>query len=114
MTDYQHNQCARIIKDAADAALISGGIFPGGAKPFQVKMVMELADVFDVSMNTSRAASIVKNYFTAGGTVFGVVSSIFLTATRAIPGAGQVINGFRAAEETEDFGWKVARDFDNG
>ena len=110
MTEHQRERCARIIKNAADAALISGGIFPGGAKPFQVKMVMELADVFGVSMTSSRATSIVVNYFTSGSTIL----SIFSTATRLIPGVGQVVNGFQAAEKTEDFGWKIARDFDNG
>ena len=110
MTEYQRDRCATIIKNASDASLISGGIFPGGAKPFQIKMVLELADVFNVSMSSSMAASIVVDYFTSGSTIFSFLSS----ATRLIPGVGQVINGFQAAEKTEDFGWKVARDFDNG
>lgn len=108
MTEYQRDRCASIIKNAADAALVAGSIpipVPGvdGAMPFQIKMVMELADVFDVSMSTSRAASIVTNYFTSGSSILGFLA-------RRLP----VIRGFKAAEQTEDFGWKVARDFDRG
>ena len=110
MTEYQRDRCAGI---ASDAALIAGGINPAAAMPVQVNMVMKLADVFDVSISSSRAASIAKSYFTSGSFIFTAISaaSWLFPPAKAVT---TVIDGFKAAEKTEDFGWKIARDFDSG
>ena len=113
MTEYQRDRCATIIKNASDAALVAGGINPAATMPVQANMVMDIASVFNVSISSSTAASIAKSYFTSGSLFFTAVSA----ASWLFPPAKlvtTVIDGFKAAEKTEDFGWKVARDFDNG
>ena len=107
MTEYQRDQCATIIKDAADAALVAGAISEAAVKAVQVTMVANLAAVFDVSITKAVASGIVNEGMS--GVFVGVVAE----GLRWIFPFSRAPLALKAAAATEDFGWKVARDFDN-
>lgn len=104
MTEEQRSRCADIICTASNAAMAAGAISEVAVKGVQVVMVLDLSDVFGVSM-TKAATGIVKS-LSAG--------SMIMEAARWLFPPSRVVGAFHAAEKTEDLGWKCARDFDKG
>ena len=112
MNAYQKDKCADIIKKASNSALIGGAVSGFTALPIQTKMVIELADVFGIALSEISASTLVKKYFSSGSIIFSAIS----TASWLFPPAKIVagtIDAFKAAEKTEDFGWKMVDVFDN-
>ena len=103
MTDYQQSRCKSIISSAAHSALAAGAVSEIAVKAVQITMVLELADVFGVSMSKTVAASIV-NYSLSG--------SIMMEAARWLLPPSRILTAIKASEQTEDLGWRVAKDFD--
>ena len=102
MTEEQERRCSSIINTACDAALAAGAISEAAVKAVQVVMVLDLSDVFGVSM-TKAAATGMLNSLTAG--------SFVMEAARWLFPPSRIVGAFHAAEKTEDLGWKCARDF---
>lgn len=103
MTGSQHRECAAIISTAYKAAVAAGAVSELAVTAVQVKMVMDLAEVFDVPMTGAVAKSIV-NYAFSG--------SFLWEAARWILPPSRIIAAFYSAEKTEDFGWRMARTFE--
>ena len=103
MTDYQKSRCESIISTASHSALAAGAVSEIAVKAVQITMVLELADVFGVSMSKTVAASIV-NYSLSG--------SLMMEAARWLLPPSRIFTAIKAAEQTEDLGWRVAKDFD--
>lgn len=104
MTEEQRSRCADIICTASNAAMAAGAVSEVAVKAVQVTMVMDLSDVFGVSMTKAAATGMI-NSFNAG--------SLVMEAARWLFPPSRVVGAFHAAEKTEDLGWKCARDFDN-
>ena len=103
MTDFQKNRCESIISTAAHSALAAGAVSEIAVKAVQITMVLELAEVFKVSISKTVAASIV-NYSLSG--------SFIMEAARWLLPPSRILTAVKASEQTEDLGWRVAKDFD--
>lgn len=103
MTDYQQSRCKSIISNAAHSALAAGAVSEIAVKAVQISMVLELADVFGVSMTKTVAASIV-NYSLSG--------SLMMEAARWLLPPSRIFTAIKSSEQTEDLGWRVVKDFD--
>ncbi len=103
MTGIQERECADIIDTAHKAALAAGAISELAVYAVQVKMVMDLAKVFEIPMTKAVAKSIV-NYAFSG--------SFLWEAARWILPPSRIIAAFYSAEKTEDLGWRTVRTFD--
>ncbi len=103
MTGVEERKCAKIIDKAYKAALAAGAVSELAVTGVQIKMVMDLAEVFGVPMTSAVAKSIV-NYAFSGGFLW--------EAARWILPPSRIIAAFHSADKTEDFGWRMARTFD--
>lgn len=103
MTDFQKSRCESIISTATHSALAAGAVSEIAVKAVQITMVLELAEVFGVSMTKTVAASIV-NYSLSG--------SFLMEAARWLLPPSRILTAVKAAEQTEDLGRRVAKDFD--
>lgn len=103
MTEFQKRRCENIITTASQSALAAGAVSELAVKAVQISMVLELADVFGVSMTKTVAASIV-NYSLSG--------SLMMEAARWLLPPSRIFTAVKSAEQTEDLGWRVAKDFD--
>ena len=103
MTGAQHRECAAIIDTAYEAAVAAGAVSELAVTAVQIKMVMELAEVFDVPVTKSVAKSLVEYAFSG---------SFLWEAARWILPPSRIIAALHSAEKTEDFGWRMARTFD--
>lgn len=103
MTDEQKNECASIIKTASRAALAAGAVSEIAVKAVQVTMIINLAGIFDVPVTKAIASGMVNSFFSG---------SFVWEAARWIFPASRVLTAIHAADKTEDFGWRVAKDFD--
>ena len=109
MTEHQRDECATIIRDASNAALVAGAVSEAAVKAVHVTMVMNLAAVFDVSITKAVASGIINRELSGSGLFADAVAE----GIRWIFPLSRAPLALRAAAKTEDFGWKVARDFDN-
>lgn len=107
MTEEQERRCSSIINTACDAALAAGAISEAAVKAVQVVMVLDLADVFGVSMTKAAATGIIKSFFAGSFVMTAAVEA----ARWLFPPSRVVVGPLHAAEKTEDLGWKCARDF---
>ena len=103
MTEFQKIRCESIISNASCSAIAAGAVSEIAVKSVQISMVLELADVFKVSITKMVAASIV-NYSLSG--------SLMMEAARWLLPPSRIFTAIKAAEQTEDLGWRVAKDFD--
>ncbi|MGI6110377.1 MAG: hypothetical protein ACOYB8_11120 [Eubacteriaceae bacterium] len=114
MTETQRTKCSTIIHIAAAGA---GGIGAGLAQlpmsdtavitPMQIGMAMALAEIFDLKLDKSAAASAVGAATTA---TIGRTASQLLVGW--IPGLGNAVNAGTAFSLTEALGWTLAHQFD--
>ena len=105
MTESQERECAEIIEFAADAAFAAGAISEVAVTAVKVTMVMNLAAVFDVSISKAVATSIVNN---------NTGASIISEGLRWLFPPSRVVTAIYSADQMNEFGWAVARDFDDG
>lgn len=103
MTGAQQRECAAIIDTAKKAALAAGAVSELAVTAVQIKMVMDLAEVFDVPVTNSIAKSLVEYAFSGG---------FLWEAARWILPPSRIVAAFYSAEKTEDFGWRMARTFE--
>lgn len=103
MTEFQKSRCENIIATASKSALAAGAVSEIAVKAVQISMVLELADVFNVSISKTVAASIV-NYSLSG--------SFMMEAARWLLPPSRIFTAIKSSEQTEDLGWRVAKDFD--
>ena len=121
MTDEQKKRCHEIIHAASISAAAVGagaasvpvvGSFvslcdESAITPIQITMIVSLGKVFDVSLDKTTAASLLKGMVTAkvGRKVAGFFAGL-------VPGLGSVVNGGTAASITEGVGWAAVAYFD--
>ena len=121
MTDEQKKRCHEIIHAASISAAAVGagaasvpvvGSFvslcdESAITPIQIAMIVSLGKVFDVSLDKTTAASLLKGMVTAkvGRKVAGFFAGL-------VPGLGSVVNGGTAASITEGVGWAAVAYFD--
>ena len=67
MTEHQRDECATIIRDASNAALVAGAVSEAAVKAVHVTMVMNLAAVFDVSITKAVASGIINRELSGSG-----------------------------------------------
>ncbi len=103
MTGVQHRECEEIIDTAKKASLAAGAVSELAVTAVQIKMVMDLAEVFGVPVTKSVAKSLVEYAFSGGW---------LWEAARWILPPSRIIAAFYSAEKTEDFGWRMARHFE--
>lgn len=105
MTQEQENLCVDIIKTYSRAALAAGAISELAVNAVQIKMILQLADVFEISMTKAAATGILNSFF---------AGSFLLEAARWIFPPSRILTAVKAANQTEDLGWKCAKDFSKG
>ncbi len=105
MTDFQKSRCESIISTASHSALAAGAVSEIAVKAVQIKMVWELANVFEVSISKAVASSIVNSFF---------AGSFILEAARWLLPPSRILTAIKSADQTEDLGWRVVKDFDKG
>lgn len=103
MTGVKHRECEKIIDTAKKASLAAGAVSELAVTAVQIKMVMDLADVFGVPVTKSVAKSLVEYAFSGG---------FLWEAARWILPPSRIVAAFYSAEKTEDFGWRMARTFE--
>ena len=104
MTESQRKECEDLIDTAYKSALAAGAISEAAVKGVQVIMVLNLADIFNVSISKTVAIAYVESLFN-GETVIMEVARWLIPPSR-------VLTAIQAAEKTKDFGWRVAKKFD--
>lgn len=104
MTDEQRHRCNEIIDDAMMMALAAGAVSEIAVKAVQIKMVRDVAKVFDVPYSEAAATGLVNSLF-SGNIVF--------TALKWAFPAARALTALQAADKTSDLGWSVAKDFDS-
>ena len=114
MPSDKKKQCMVVIHTASSAAAAAGAIPIPVADTIpistaQVTMVVALGEIFDMTISTSVAKSII------GIGVAQTVGRTIVSSLKAIPGVGTVIGGVisaaTAAALTETLGWIIADDF---
>ena len=105
MTEEQRKECAEAIDLASNAALAAGAVSEAAVIAVKVTMVMNLAAVFDVSISEAIATSIVNN---------NTGASIISEGLRWFFPPSRIVTAIYSADQMNEFGWKVAKDFDNG
>ena len=113
MTNEETLKCNGIIHTASVAAAGIGAANPfplGDTVPitgFQVTMIIELGQVFDITLTEAMAKSAVSGWALSifGRSLAQVVASFF-------PGGGNAVNAATAAALTEAIGWGMANQFD--